>query len=339
MPRAVCVIGEALIDIVRTADATTELPGGSPANVAYGLGLLGVDTTFLTHLGDDERGRLITEHLAGVRLAPGSQSAARTSTAAATIGATGAASYVFDLDWSLPADASTPPSRVLHTGSIASFLAPGADTVRSLLKAAATGTIVTYDPNIRPSIIGSRDDNIGRFEAMASLASVVKLSDEDAAWLYPHLTVDEVLPQVLALGPRLAIVTLGGAGSILTTRELRVEVPSATVTVVDTIGAGDTYMASLVYSLLDIDPAAVSEAELLEMGRRAAAAAGITVSRAGADLPTLAEVEAALEALAELETETEPGREPEIETEPEWGPEPAPQPEPETEPEREPDQP
>ncbi|HAM26145.1 MAG TPA: carbohydrate kinase [Microbacteriaceae bacterium] len=294
IPRAVCVIGEALIDIVRTTDATTELPGGSPANVAYGLGLLGVETTFLTHLGDDERGRLIAEHLAGVHLAPGSQTAERTSTAAATIGASGAASYVFDLDWSLPGDAVVPPSRVVHTGSIASFLSPGATTVGALLKDAADATIVTYDPNIRPSIIGKRDDNIGKFEAMASLATVVKLSDEDAAWLYPLLTVDEALRQVLALGPRLAIATLGDAGSILMSRETRVEVPSVPVAVVDTIGAGDTYMASLIFSLLDLDPDAATEDELVTMGRRAAVAAAITVSRAGADLPTLAEVDAAL---------------------------------------------
>jgi fructokinase len=296
LPRAVFVIGEALTDIVRTADEITELPGGSPANVAYGLGLLGVDTTFLTHLGDDERGRRIAARLEGVLLAPGSLSAARTSTAAATLDVTGAATYAFDLDWSLPADSVAPPARVVHTGSIASFLSPGADRVAALVRHAAPGAIITYDPNIRPSIIGNRDENIGRFEAMGSLATVVKLSDEDAAWLYPHLRIDEILRQVLALGARLAVVTLGGAGSILMTRETRLEVPSVPVTVVDTIGAGDTYMASLIFSLLELDPSSASEADLRQMGRRAAAAAAITVSRAGADLPTLAEVEAALSA-------------------------------------------
>ena len=128
----VLVVGESLVDIVTTTNGTTEHPGGSPANVAYGLGRLGVDTTLLTSIGGDRRGAVVEDHLAraGVRFLPGSRRPGRTATAAATLTAEGSARYDFDISWELPIATPIVIPRILHTGSIATFLAPGATAVR-----------------------------------------------------------------------------------------------------------------------------------------------------------------------------------------------------------------
>jgi len=293
----VYVVGEALIDIVHLDGGKSEHPGGSPTNVAYGLGLLGVDTTLLSHFGNDDRGRVLVRHVesAGVRIAPESLSADRTSTAAAEIDDSGSARYVFDIDWSLPESVIVPPVSIIHTGSIATFLEPGASAVRRLLAAASGAALITYDPNIRPALVGEHSSAVATFEATARLSTVVKLSDEDAYWLYPEEKIEDTLNRILKLGPVLAVATRGGNGSLLFTHDVRVELPSARVNVVDTIGAGDTYMASLIDSLLHLDPAQLNSADLRTMGERASVAAGITVSRPGAALPNRAEVDASLD--------------------------------------------
>ena len=127
--RRALVIGEALIDIVRSADGSTfEHPGGSPANVALGLGRLGRGVDLLTWIGRDDRSRMLSEHLAesGVAIVPGSDSASRTSVATASLGPDGAATYSFDLSWQVPNRWASPPAPplVVHTGSIAAVLEP-----------------------------------------------------------------------------------------------------------------------------------------------------------------------------------------------------------------------
>jgi fructokinase len=131
----VIVVGEALMDVVTSPEGTREHPGGSPANVAYGLCRLGVTTGLLTALGDDERGAAIEAHLssAGVTILPGSWSLDRTASATANLAADGSASYEFDIDWHLDPCAPAYVPKVLHTGSVATFLAPGANAVKELL--------------------------------------------------------------------------------------------------------------------------------------------------------------------------------------------------------------
>jgi fructokinase len=281
----VLVIGEALVDLIDTGASVTERTGGSPANVALGLGRLGARVALLTHLGRDARGDAVAAHLeqSGVVILPQSFSADRTSTAVAKLRTDGSAEYEFDIDWRI-ARGAVPHVRIVHTGSIAAFLEPGASSVRELL-AADGADEVTFDANIRPALLGTADAARRTFEETAALSSVVKLSDEDAAWLYPDSTVEEVLHRVLALGARLAVATLGSQGSLLLTDSASARVPSAPTEVVDTIGAGDTYMASLIDSLLITSSAELTTPLLAQFGARAARAAAITVSRAGADLP------------------------------------------------------
>lgn len=280
----VLVIGEALIDIVERDGGAREHVGGSPANVALGLGRRGLDVALLTQVGDDERGRAITAHLAesGAHVLPQSFGAARTSKALARTAPDGAAEYEFDIAWDALPPVDVAP-RLVHTGSIAAFLEPGATSVRELLSRADAQ--VTFDPNIRPALLGSRAEAFPAFEAIARLSTVVKMSDEDAAWLFPGRTVDEVLDTVLALGARLAAITQGADGATLATSADRVHVPPVQVRAVDTIGAGDTFMASLIHSTLGLEGVELGLPILERIGEEAVRAAAITVSRAGADLP------------------------------------------------------
>lgn len=154
----VVVVGEALIDVVTSPEGTSEYPGGSPANLAYGLGRLGVNTGLLTVIGDDERGAAIERHLhsAGVTLLPGSNSLGRTASATATLAADGSASYDFDITWALEPVAPAYVPKVLHTGSIATFLAPGADAVTSLLQQCSRNARSPMTPTSGPPCSAAR---------------------------------------------------------------------------------------------------------------------------------------------------------------------------------------
>ena len=185
--------------------------------------------------------------------------------------------------------------RAVHTGSIALFLEPGGTAVLDTLRAAAAaGAIVSVDPNIRPALVGDHAGALARFGEAVASADLVKLSDEDARWLYPDLDDEEVLTRIAELGPALVVITRGGEGLLARGAHGVVAAAPYVVTVADTIGAGDAAMASLVSSVLD-DPRVLPEAYALETAlRRAAVMAGITVSRAGANPPTRAEVDARL---------------------------------------------
>ncbi|NKG19936.1 carbohydrate kinase family protein [Paeniglutamicibacter terrestris] len=288
----VIVIGEALTDIVVSPTGTVGHPGGSPMNVAYGLGRLGVATALLTSIGDDERGLAIENHLGGVGvgLLSGSKTPGKTSSAVASLAADGSASYEFDVRWTLEPTALETLPKLIHTGSIATFLAPGATTVRTLLQQANGQCVVTYDPNIRPALLGSQAEACSIFEDLVPLTDVVKLSDEDAAWLYPTLDAQGVAARILRLGAELVVVTMGAQGSLLATTAAELHVPAVSSVVADTIGAGDSYMAALIHGLLDRGRRELSNEALATLGRAASAAAATTVRRHGANPPTLHEL-------------------------------------------------
>ena len=154
------VIGEALIDIVeREGRVIGEHVGGSPLNVAVGLARLGRGVDFLTHIGDDARGRRIVDYVesSGVQLVSGSITANRTPTALATLDESGSAQYVFDIDWQLSGTPEVAPPLVAHTGSIATVLEPGCRATVALLDAYHPSATVTFDPNVRPALIEDRD--------------------------------------------------------------------------------------------------------------------------------------------------------------------------------------
>ncbi|MDQ0726687.1 PfkB family carbohydrate kinase [Microbacterium sp. W4I20] len=285
-PVDVLVVGEALVDIVEGGGSATEHPGGSPANVALGLGRRGIDVALLTDLGRDPRGSRIARHLerSGVRVLAESFSDRPTSTATATLRDDGSASYLFDVQWNPGAAPLAVSPVVVHTGSIGAFLHPGRATVIAHLDRLGA-RLVTFDPNIRPALLGTHAETLADFEDMAARAGIVKMSDEDAQWLYPRLSPTEVSDRVRALGPRLVVITRGEGGSMLTAEAAAVSIAASIVPVIDTIGAGDTYMTSLIADVLALSDRDLDRTRLEWLGRRAARAAAITVSRAGADLP------------------------------------------------------
>ncbi|MFB2585824.1 PfkB family carbohydrate kinase [Herbiconiux liukaitaii] len=296
----ILVVGESLIDVVhRTDGGVTRTPGGSSFTVAIGTARLAPDArvSFLTDLGADSDGVDLGDRLrmAGVTVLARPRGA--TSLAHAHLGPDGSAEYDFDLRWD-PDPALVPASawRLLHVGSIGAFLAPGRDAVDALLRATdVTGAIRTFDPNIRPSLLGDHGEVRLRFERTAAASDLVKLSDDDAAWLYPELAADEVLDRLLDAGTALAVLTRGAGGSTLRTRTAQVDVPAPPVPVEDTIGAGDSYLAALIAGIAQrgVDRAGMprlDHSDLAALGRRAAEVAAIVVGRAGADIPSAAEL-------------------------------------------------
>ena len=294
------VIGESLIDVL---PGVGDLAGGSPMNVAVGLARLGRLTMLATWFGRDSHGQLIDDHLraSGVELVPGSDGAAHTSTAAVTFDEAGTAHYVFDLKWQMPAPPDGLAPVVAHTGSIGAALQPGADQALDALRRLKPRCMVSYDPNVRPQIIGPADGVRALTERFVGAADIVKASDEDMAWLYPHTDPHASARSWLGAGPSLVVLTKGAAGVTAMSHAATVDVPAPHVTLADTVGAGDSLMAALLdgvwsLGLLDAnrrdDMASTPSSTLERLMRYASTAAGITLSRPGADPPWRAELPA-----------------------------------------------
>jgi len=300
----VAVIGEALVDVVEGGETH---PGGSPMNIAVGLARLGHPTTLHARIGADAHGDLVRAHLdeAGVALGPDTLVPGSTSTAIARVDADGKASYEFDIDWDIPVP-DVSGARLVHTGSIGALREPGATAVRAALSAAAPGTLLTLDPNIRPDVIGARDEVLRRVADLAGLCQVVKLSDEDAAWLAPEATLEQVLSDLAAHGARFVVVTRGAEGCLALVDGAWFARPARPVVVADTIGAGDAFMSGLLHALLhDGTDRLLAAGEplgddaVLAALEAALTSAALTVARAGANPPTSAELDEALRASRE----------------------------------------
>ena len=294
------VIGESLIDIVES----DEHVGGSPLNVAVGLARLGREVDFLTYIADDAYGRRITEYLnaAGVQLVSESRTAERTATARSTIAEDGSADYVFDLDWQLSGTPPVAPPLFVHTGSIAAVQDPGCLAVAALIDTYRVSATVTFDPNVRPSLIADRDLARERIEHLVERSDIVKVSEEDLRWLDPDRPPERIAQTWLALGPAIVAVTMADRGAAAVCAAGVARVPARPVQVVDTVGAGDAFMVGLIDALWASDLlGAQRRAELAALDldaltaalEAAGAAAALTVGRAGADLPDRAALDAA----------------------------------------------
>jgi fructokinase len=305
------VIGEGLIDVVRRPSGTESHPGGSPLNVAVGLARLDHPVQFIGRYGDDSNGRLLTDHLhrANVLVALPADGSP-TSVAMAELDHHGAASYHFELEWHLPSlrdrlDELLGPTTLVHTGSIAAVLEPGADQVLHAVERARPRATISFDPNCRPTITTDADVVRGRVERLVALADVVKASDEDLAWLYPGVDPLDSARRWLGLGapegPAFVVVTRGAEGPWAVCRDGEASAPAPKVRVADTVGAGDSFMAALLSAIVDreLDGAQrrpeLRRLDATELGRIldfAARAAAVTVSRPGANPPSRAELRA-----------------------------------------------
>ncbi|TNM26896.1 carbohydrate kinase [Streptomyces sedi] len=290
----VAVVGEALVDLLwRTGSREARaVPGGSPANVAVGLHRLERPATLLTSWGDDPPGALVAEHLAGtgvevVRLPTGGP--ARTTVALAYLAADGSAHYDFLTSWAPTALDLPEDTAVVHTGSLAVAVEPGASRVLELAAAqSALGRLVVADLNVRPAVLPDRSAYRALAERLAGEVRVLKASDEDLAWLYPDLTVGEAAETLRALGPELVVVTRGAEGALGLTAAHRVDVPAPAVAVVDTVGAGDAFQSALLDDLAGRGAVPTDPAVLAAVLARCARCAALTCAREGADPPTRA---------------------------------------------------
>lgn len=305
MSRAL-VIGEALIDIVeRDGKVTGEHVGGSPLNVAVGLARLGHEVDFLTHIADDDRGRRIADYVAasGVSLVRGSVSADRTPVALAMLDAAGSATYKFDIEWRLSGTPEVGPPLVVHTGSIAAVLDPGCLAVAALLDTYRPSATLTFDPNVRPLLIG--DDGAAareRIDRLVGRCDVVKVSDEDLRWLDPDSPPEDLARRWLNAGPAMVAVTRGGEGAFAVCAAGTVVAPVRPVEVVDTVGAGDSFMTGLLDALWSLgllgaekraDLRRITTSQLSRVLDAAVLNSALTVAKAGAVLPDRAELDAA----------------------------------------------
>jgi fructokinase len=311
------VIGEGLVDVVQRSSGIEAHVGGSPLNVAVGLARLGHPVQFIGRYGRDTYGESVAAHLkASSVMLPQAPDGLPTSVATALVDDDGAATYTFDLAWELPGLAERLPfmlqgTTLLHTGSIATMLAPGAADVLDAVEHSHPSATISFDPNCRPSIITDADYARRQAEKFVTLSDIVKASDEDLAWLYPGVDVLDSARRWLSLGgaggPAMVVVTRGATGPWGITAAGEAEFAAPRVEVADTVGAGDSFMAALLSGVVDrglagaqnrADLRALPVEDLAALLAHAARAAAVTVSRAGANPPTRAElnrVEAAAE--------------------------------------------
>ena len=250
------VVGESLVDEIVSADGTMSHPGGSPYNVAVGLGRLDVKTLLHTAIGDDQRGTLLRTHaqISGVTLTSRIPHRRRHFLRArARSTRAGAAVYDFTVTWRPTLFSLTRAPRALHVGSISAVLPPGRDLVAGVVSALRPTSLISLDPNVRPQLTEDRVKTRWRLEELVTLADVVKVSDEDLQWLYPDRELDEIAADWLQRGPDLVVITRGSEGAVAYSQGgVHVATPADT-DVVDTIGAGDSFTAGLLTALLAVD--------------------------------------------------------------------------------------
>jgi len=290
------VCGEVLIDLIPGVDGVRiGHVGGGPANTAKALARLGQDVQFIDGISTDVDGVAARKELLEdeVKLDLALTSDKPTCLAIVSLASNGSASYEFKIagtatfDFSLvwlPDPARYKPN-VLHIGTLATVIQPGADVLYDWALRVAEFAPIVFDPNIRPAVLSDRDLYEAAVEKWAAISSVIKVSDDDLAWLYPGQNYADVAARWISDGAALVVVTRGAEGIIGFTSEGPVEVEGAKITVADTVGAGDTVGAIIVEAMIEKGILALTGDVLRATLQRAAVAAGITCSRKGAQPP------------------------------------------------------
>ncbi len=303
LSRVIVSCGEALVDLV-----PDPVPGGGPMNAAIAAAKLGAPAAFCGPVSTDTHGDAIWQHLVAggvdTRLTPRTEA----PTARAIIEhvpelrfrfeGEGTADTVLDTaDLSVLGDGP----HVVHGGTLGLFRGQTAHTLADLAEAqGAAGGLVSLDPNIRPQIIDDRDAWQVFHDRWLAVAGIYKGSDEDLEWIFPGQSAEDSAAMVLESGVDAVILTKGSEGLVILTRDGAIEAAAPSVEVVDTVGAGDTIVGTTLASLWmrgvrdRADLAAMTTDEWLPIAERAVVAAGITCSRAGANPPTAAELDAAM---------------------------------------------
>ena len=318
--------GEALIDMIRVAvpgsgDGFLPLPGGSPYNTAIAIGRIGVPVKFLGRLSTDFFGEILAKRLRENHVGEDLiiRSNQNSTLAFVKLERGKEPQYVFYADGTADRSLSVedlPPNlpddtRCIHFGSIAMTMEPIASSIEALILREGTrksadqmdgAPVLSFDPNIRPFMINNKDAYIERFEKWVAATTIAKISVADFDFIYPKLDPEKALRKILAMGPRLAICTLGPKGALALLRRndgslIKVSAPALDLPLVDTIGAGDAFQGAFL-SWLEIKEKMsrsalvnLSETELYDAVFFANKAASIVCSRRGAEPPTKRAIE------------------------------------------------
>jgi fructokinase len=309
--------GENLIDMVPAATSSAGesapygsfrvAPGGCPYNSAIAAARLGADVQFLGAMASDFLGDKLFSRL--VANSVGTDLLVRSDRpvllAFVEKNTAGEARYAFyaegaadrSLSWEDIPPALPGEAHFLLAGSISLVLEPVATTISRLMERERGRLLISFDPNIRPSLIPDRKAYMEKFESLCSACAILKASDSDLEWMYGPSPTEEIVSHILKLGPELVFVTMGEKGSVAFTRSASARVAAERVSVVDTIGAGDTFHAA-VLTALDArgattrrELASLGEADLASILRFASAAAAMNCTREGANPPSLEELE------------------------------------------------
>ncbi len=301
MSDQVWVVGEVLIDLIPHGSEHVAVVGGGPANTAKALAKLGVKTYLIDGVSNDEYGQMAKAELLSdnVLLDYVQFSNKPTCTAKVTLSKSGSATYEFVIEdtatfdfsasW-LPDPHSIKPS-LLHIGTLATVIEPGASVLFEWAQSIAHITPIVFDPNIRPAVLGNRNEYVKKVEKWVAISSAVKVSDEDLNWLYPGNAIDEIVNEWLEKGVELVVVTLGDKGITAYRMHEQISVHAVKVFVADTVGAGDTVGAVLVEAIVKNGLDKLTGEVLKNMLNRATKAAAITVSRTGANPPSKEEID------------------------------------------------
>ena len=295
--RSVYVAGEALMDLIPVAGGDrVPMVGGGPANTAKAVARLGYTAYFIGGISSDGYGKAIEDELSasGVDLSLVYRGDESTALAIATIDENGLAKYDFELEGtaSFAFDASWLPSGepdVIHVGSVATLIEPGSSALHEWVSTKSAPVI--FDPNVRPSIQSEKSVYRAAVERWIDVATIVKLSEDDLNFLYGD-SADSVVSSWLDRGVSIVVVTRAEKGLKAYSQGDLVEVPAVKVDLVDSVGAGDTIGAVLVEGVLNHGVENLAGETLRSVLSRAAKAAAITCSRAGANPPSREELEA-----------------------------------------------
>jgi fructokinase len=293
---SIWVCGEVLIDLIPDGSGERVLHvGGGPANTAKALARLGHDVYFIDGISSDKYGQMSRQELLDdeVKLDLALSSDKPTCLAIVSLNERGGASYEFEIDGTATFDFTDSwlpdPSRykpsVLHIGTLVTVIQPGADVLYDWALQVAEFAPIVFDPNVRSVVMNDRDKYLAAVERWVAISSVVKVSDDDLAWLYPDQQFRDVAKRWISDGVALVAVTLGADCLVGFTADGVVDVPGVKVDVVDTVGAGDTVGAIIVEAMIEKGILNLTDKTLKAVLNRAAVAAGITCSRKGAQPP------------------------------------------------------
>jgi fructokinase len=288
--------GEALVDLV-----PDPRPGGGPMNVAVTAARLGAPAAFAGRVSTDAYGKAISDHLEASGVDLRITQRGPEPTARAIVEHTPTPRFRFEgegtADVSLdPFDLTVlgPGPHLLHGGTLGLFRPPGAAVLADLLD--GHDGLVSLDPNVRPSLIEDRAHWHACFDRWLSRADVVRGSDEDVAWIAPDLGAEQWAAGLLDRGVGVVLITRGAAGVTVHLRSGTVRVPAVAVTVVDTVGAGDSFCGAVLTALWEravADRGALDRLTPAAWGEIvgfAARVAALTCSRVGADPPWRSEL-------------------------------------------------